>query len=112
MGDQIGEDLWDYAPEHGCGLRKGLDVLMPYLKKGGESEWPHQQIDPISLSHSSDLTLRLFSQHFADPSYAAAVERNNIRHAERDFAALVAGDGRDSGSSSKADENALGPAAK
>ena len=74
VGDEIGEDLWGYTPDHGCGLRKGLDVLMPYLNH--ELDWPHTQIDPVSLSPSSHMTLRLFSRHFNDQSYSEAVANN------------------------------------
>ena len=94
VGDKVGEDLWEYTPDHGCGLRKGLDVLMPYLNR--ELEWPHQQIDSVSLSPSSRLTLRLFSKHFNTHSYTEAVAHNPIRHADRDFSDLLVGDASES----------------
>ncbi len=111
VGDQLGEDIWGYTPDHGCGLRKGLDVLMPYLKTDGESEWPHEQIKPISISSSSHLTLRLFSQRFGDSSYSAAVAKNKFKHQENDFTLLVSGDADVATPSSKADDTALVPVA-
>ena len=104
MGDKIGENLWDYTPNHGCGLKKGLDVILPYYKEGGESEWPHTQIKPVSLAPSSHLTLLMFSQHFGDPKYAAAVPKNKFRHEERDFAVLLSGGSAEPASSSSAEE--------
>ena len=112
VGDKIGDDLWGHTPDHGCGLQKGLDVLMPYLKSGGEAEWPHEQIGPVSISPSSHLTLRMFSQRFDDPVYAAAVAKNKFRHPERDFAVLLSGGAAGPGSNStEADQEAQVPVA-
>lgn len=111
VGDKIGEDLWEYTPTHGCGIRKGLDVLMPYLSKTNESEWPHKQIKPLEIPPSAHLTLLLFSQHFNDSRYALAVSKNSLRNEERNFAVLVVSGARDAGASSSAGvKKALVPA--
>ena len=94
VGDQVEEDLWDYVPKDGCGIRQALTHLLPYLVK--QSDWPHEQIKSVSLSPSSHLTLRLFSQHFDDPSYRDVVPKLEMRYADRDFSKLQVGDSRES----------------
>ena len=111
VGDKIGEDLWGHTPDHGCGIRKGLDVLMPYLSKTNESEWPHEQIRPVEISPSSHLTLLLFSRHFNDSAYALAAAKNGQRHEDRNFALLLASGSQEAEASSAADkEKTLVPA--
>ena len=89
VGDQLGENLWEHEPQHGCGIKKGLDGLLPYLT--GDSKWEHEQLKPFSLSSSSHLTLTLFTRHFSDDKYSAIAEGMEIRHAERDFSSIVSG---------------------
>ena len=111
VGEKIGEDFWGHTPAHGCGIRKGLDVLMPYLSKTNESEWPHEQIRPVEISPSSHLTLLLFSQHFNDSAYALAAAKNGQRHEDRNFALLLASGSQEAEASSAADkEKTLVPA--
>jgi len=90
VGDKVGVNLWEHEPEHGCSLKKAIDVLLPYITK--EAEWKHPQIAKFSLSHSSHTTMRLFAKHFDDDRYLEAVEKaGEIRHDERDFSTLVVG---------------------
>ncbi|MBC7873067.1 MAG: alginate lyase family protein, partial [Ferruginibacter sp.] len=42
MSDDAGTDLWNYTSPSGKSLKKGFDVLRPYLVK--EKEWQGQQI--------------------------------------------------------------------
>ena len=90
VGDRVGENLWEFEPEHGCTLKKALDGLLPYLT--GERAWQHQQIDKFSFSPSSRVTLRLFARHFNDDKYRKLEEKiAEVRHAERDFSCLMIG---------------------
>ena len=90
LGDQLGENLWEYEPDGGCGLRRVLDGLLPYLQ--GEAEWQHPQIVEISLSPSSKATMRMFAHHFKDDAYLKVVEKMKMRYEEIDFACLVVGE--------------------
>ena len=94
VGDQVGEDLWDFTPESGSSLHTALDHLLPYME--GKEEWQHEQIDPFAISPSGHLTLRLFSRHFDDDSYRDAAEKIQFRHAEQDLSTILVGDSRKS----------------
>ena len=50
IGEHLDVDLWDYESEDGRSLRRGLDFVLPYLL--GEKEWPHEQIEEMSVSPS------------------------------------------------------------
>lgn len=90
VGDHVGEDLWGYTPEHGCGLKLAMDNLIPYMTR--ETEWQHPQIKDFSISPSAHLTLRLFSRHTNDDSYIAAVEKISFRHGDHDLTTILVGD--------------------
>ena len=87
VGDRVGVDLWEYQPENGCGLRKSIDLLVPYLN--GSEPWPHQQLEPFKLSPASHVTLRLLSHKYGDGKYAALTNQIEMRHQQRDFARLL-----------------------
>lgn len=89
VGDQVGTDLWGYTPNHGCGLKKAMDNLLPYMTS--ESQWKHPQIKPFSISPSSHLTLRLFSRRFNDSIYRDAVANMRFRDKEHDLSSILVG---------------------
>ena len=90
VGDSIGENLWEYKPEHGCGMEKGMQVLLPYLVD--QSKWKHKQIDVFSLSPSYRLTLCMYSAHFEDEAYLEAADKiKKAKYQDRDFTALISG---------------------
>ena len=90
VGDQLGENLWESEPDHGCNLKKALSGLLPFLKR--ESKWEYPQIGEVTLSPSSHTTMRLFSRHFNDDSFRQAAAEIEVRHPERDFSCLVVGE--------------------
>lgn len=47
MADDAGMDLWNYTSPSGKSLKKGFDVLRPYLM--GEKEWQGRQIKPFDM---------------------------------------------------------------
>lgn len=47
MSDKVGVDMWNYTSSKGKSIKKGFEVLMPYLAK--EKEWTGQQIKPFEF---------------------------------------------------------------
>lgn len=47
MSDGLGIDMWNYTTSTGKSIKKGFEVLMPYLAK--EKEWTAQQIKPFEF---------------------------------------------------------------
>jgi hypothetical protein len=47
MSDKVGVDMWNYTTSTGKSIKKGFEVLMPYLAK--EKEWTGQQIKPFEF---------------------------------------------------------------
>jgi len=89
--------LWEFTPEHGCGLKKGLDVLLPYF--ADQSKWPHKQIRVFALSPSFRLTLCMFSSHFEDDVYLDTANKiKKTKYPERNFTALISGQAKSSAS--------------
>ena len=90
VGDRAGVKLWDFKPEHGSGLSDSLRMLLPHV--AGESEWPHQQMVPYTLSRSANLMLRLFAKHCSDSAFTDVIPKTTIRHPELDYSALLVGE--------------------
>ncbi len=89
VGDKVGVNLWEFTPEHGCGLQKSLEQLLPYL--GGESKWQHPQLEPYTLSRSAHMMLSMFANHFSDPKFKDVVANTKLRHPELDYTTLLIG---------------------
>lgn len=89
VGDKVGVDVWNFTPDHGCGLKKAYENLMPYMTS--ESEWPYVQLKEFSISPSSHLTLRLFSQQFGAEHYQKAVSTIPFRHQDQDLSRILVG---------------------
>jgi Alginate lyase len=66
LGEDAGENVWDYRAPDGASIRKALDWLLPYL--GGQAKWPYKQITPF---HASDAlpVLREAARHYGDARY-------------------------------------------
>jgi hypothetical protein len=47
MSSTIGIDLWQYTAPNGNSIKKGCDVLIPYLT--GEKAWTGEQIKPFNF---------------------------------------------------------------
>ena len=73
VGDSLGENLWEFKPEHGCGMEKGLDVLLPYLVD--QSKWKHPQIKEFVLSPSFRLTMCMYTTHFDNEVYLDTADK-------------------------------------
>jgi len=72
IGEQLDEDLWNYKTDDGRSLRRGLDFVLPYLT--GQKEWPHKQIEEMSIS-PSDVGLFYFSaRQYRDKKYLRAID--------------------------------------
>jgi hypothetical protein len=53
MGSFLNEDLWNYETPKGKSIKKGFEVLVPYL--ANEKEWFGQQIKPFEYDEYSSL---------------------------------------------------------
>jgi hypothetical protein len=53
MGSFLNEDLWNYETPKGKSIKKGFDVLVPYL--ANEKDWIGQQIKPFEYDEYSSL---------------------------------------------------------
>jgi hypothetical protein len=71
MGEQLDEDLWNYKSDDGRSLRRGLDYVLPYLT--GQKEWPHKQIEEISISPSDVGLFYLSARRYHNPQYLEAI---------------------------------------
>ena len=91
VGEHIDENLWEFIPQHGCGMQKAFEGLLPYIT--GESKWPHAQMKEFYLTNDSRMTFGLFSKHFEDDKYNKAAEKvRETEGATRDFTAIVMGE--------------------
>lgn len=53
MGSFLNEDLWNYETSKGKSIKKGFEVLVPYL--ANEKDWIGQQIKPFEYDEYSSL---------------------------------------------------------
>ena len=53
MGSFLNEDLWNYETPKGRSIKKGFEVLVPYL--ANEKDWIGQQIKPFEYDEYSSL---------------------------------------------------------
>ncbi len=53
MGSFLNEDLWNYETPKGKSIKKGFEVLVPYL--ANEKDWIGQQIKPFEYDEYSSL---------------------------------------------------------
>ncbi len=72
MGEPVGVDLWTYEADNGGSIRKGIDVLLPYMV--GEAEWPYQQTRTPRYDRFAQ-GLRRAAVGFNDPRYEEAIDR-------------------------------------
>jgi hypothetical protein len=56
MAEKTGIDYWTYTSPSGKSLKKGFDVLLPYLS--GEKEWEGQQIKEFELAEGYTLLVQ------------------------------------------------------
>lgn len=72
MGQRVGVDLWNYTTPDGRSLRKGIDLLIPYMI--GESEWTYQQTRTPRYDRFAQ-GLRRAAVGFNDPAYEQALQK-------------------------------------
>jgi hypothetical protein len=73
IGEQVDVNLWDYQTDDGRSLRRGLDFVVPYLL--GEKNWPHEQIEEMSVSPSDTGLFLMAAKQFNEPRFLRAVEK-------------------------------------
>jgi hypothetical protein len=86
IGEHLDVDLWRYESADGRSLRRGLDFVLPYLI--GEKQWPHEQIEEMSISPSDKGLFMLAARRFNDPRYLRPLDVNNDDPAKFDYALL------------------------
>jgi hypothetical protein len=73
IGEHLDVDLWHYESEDGRSLRRGLEFVLPYLL--GEKQWPHEQIEEMSVSPSDMGLFFLAAARYGDPRFRRAVDK-------------------------------------
>jgi hypothetical protein len=73
IGEQLNEDLWNYQTDDGRSLRRGLDFVLPYLT--GQKEWPHKQIEEMSVSPSDVGLFFMAARRYRDTKYLSVIDR-------------------------------------
>jgi hypothetical protein len=73
VGEQLTIDLWSYETADGRSIRRGLNFVMPYLL--GEKEWPHEQIEDMSVSPSDTGLFLLAAARYEEPRYLRGVAK-------------------------------------
>jgi hypothetical protein len=73
IGEQLSVDLWHYKTDDGRSLQRGLEFVLPYLLR--EKEWPHEQIEEMSVSPSDVGLFFMASRQYDDPRYLRAINR-------------------------------------
>lgn len=86
IGDQVRVDLWNHRSEDGRSLRRGLDFVLPYLT--GEKEWPHEQIEEMSISPADMGLFYLAAQRYKEPRYLSAIDEEGRDRAKFSYARL------------------------
>jgi len=89
VGDRRGVDLWNFRPDHGGGLKKSIQALLPYIS--GEKEWQHPQIHRFTVSRFTHRALRLYARQFG-ADILQVMNRAPLEKSERDFSLIVVGD--------------------
>jgi hypothetical protein len=74
IGEHLNEDLWNYESDDGRSMRRGLDFVLPYMT--GKKEWPHKQIDEMSVSPADVGLFFLSARRFHDQRYLRAIDRD------------------------------------
>jgi hypothetical protein len=73
IGEQLNEDLWNYQTDDGRSLRRGLDFVLPFMS--GQKEWPHKQIDEMSVSPSDVGLFFMASRRYGDKKYLSVIDQ-------------------------------------
>jgi hypothetical protein len=73
IGEHLNEDLWSYESVDGRSMRRGLDFVLPYMT--GQKEWPHQQIDEMSVSPADVGLFFLSARRYHDQRYLRTIDR-------------------------------------
>lgn len=72
IGEHLNVDLWNYQSGDGRSLRRGLDFVLPYMT--GKKEWPHKQIEEMSVSPSDVGLFYMSARRYHDPRYLHAID--------------------------------------
>jgi hypothetical protein len=87
IGEHLEIDLWGYETEDGRSLRRGLDFVLPYLLR--EKEWPHKQIEEMSVSPSDTGLFYMAAEHYEDPRCLRAVDKELRKPQKFQYAPLL-----------------------
>jgi len=71
IGEHVDVDLWQYETHDGRSIRRALDFVLPYLQ--GEKEWPHEQIEEMSVSPSDMGLFYLAAARYREPRIRRAL---------------------------------------
>jgi hypothetical protein len=86
IGEQLDVDLWHFETDDGRSLRRGLDYVMPYLT--GAKEWPHEQIEEMSVSPNDMGLFYLAALRYGEPKYRLSLREGDRRPQKFEYVRL------------------------
>jgi hypothetical protein len=87
IGEQLDVDLWHYEASDGRSIRRGLDYIMPYLT--GEREWPHKQIEELSISTNDMGLFYLAAARFKESRYLKALDEESRESSKFEYVRVL-----------------------
>lgn len=87
MSDAVGIDMWNYTSSTGRSIRKGFEVLKPYL--GKEKEWVGQQIKPFEFASNGTPLLAQGYYKYGCKSCKDCIYSINAKNADESIAHLI-----------------------
>jgi hypothetical protein len=72
LGDQVGEDLWNFQTKDGRSIRRAVDFLKPYAT--GDKKWDYKQITGFDPDELTPALLQAAAK-YNDATYAKAADK-------------------------------------
>ena len=88
MGESLGYDLWNYESDDDRSLRKGYDLMVPYMTGTNKTPWPYEQISEHKYEWYAQ-SLRWAALGFDNPEYEAAINLLPERFGSNNWIELV-----------------------
>jgi hypothetical protein len=78
MSTHIGVDLWQFTAPNGNSIKKGCDVLIPYLI--GEKTWTGEQIKPFNFDEPLEFFAEISKKYNCPACVKKVAEISNIKY--------------------------------
>jgi hypothetical protein len=78
MSTHIGVDLWQFTAPNGNSIKKGCDVLIPYLI--GEKTWTGEQIKPFNFDEPLEFFAEISKKYNCHACFKKVADISNIKY--------------------------------